>query len=319
MPRLDWNRLLDARMGRTLRWVTPLLLLLGLAAGAELTADAGELVPARNVEPLDCLVQPHQLVELGTPTTGVVESVAVERGARVEKGQILLRLESEVERAGVALAKARSRMEGDLRSSEVNLALDQRRVDRKSRLYERRAVSVDDKDHAQVQAELGEIEVTQARENRELARLELARARAALWRRWVHSPFDGVVVDRMVDPGARVSEEPVLKLAQLDPLRIEVIAPAELFGKVQPGAQADVFTELPAGGRYRATVSVVDPMVDAASGRFGMELELPNPEHEIPAGLRCRLQLREDPHGTRTALAAPAGEDSTQDMGDSPR
>jgi multidrug efflux pump subunit AcrA (membrane-fusion protein) len=38
-------------------------------------------------------------------------------------------------------------------------------------------------------------------------------------------------------------------------------------------------------------VIVVDPVVDAASGTFGVRLELPNPEHAIPAGLKCRVRF----------------------------
>ena len=63
--------------------------------------------------------------------------------------------------------------------------------------------------------------------------------------------------------------------------------PVEAYGKVKPGLQIDVAPEIPEGMRYRATVKVVDRLLDSASGTFGVRLELPNPKYELPAGIRC--------------------------------
>ena len=45
------------------------------------------------------------------------------------------------------------------------------------------------------------------------------------------------------------------------------------------------------GKPHQATVDLVDPMGDAGSGTFGVRLSLPNPERDIPAGLKCRVEL----------------------------
>ena len=37
---------------------------------------------------------------------------------------------------------------------------------------------------------------------------------------------------------------------------------------------------------------LVDPMGDAGSGTFGARLSLPNPDHLIPAGMKCRVELK---------------------------
>jgi membrane fusion protein (multidrug efflux system) len=82
-----------------------------------------------------------------------------------------------------------------------------------------------------------------------------------------------------------------MKLAQIDPLRVEVFAPVELFGKIAIGMQAEVRPEEAMGGVHTATVTVVDRLIDAASATFGVRLELPNPELAVPAGLRCRVRF----------------------------
>jgi hypothetical protein len=50
---------------------------------------------------------------------------------------------------------------------------------------------------------------------------------------------------------------------------------------------ATVHPRPPVGGAYPAKVEVVDPVIDAASNTFGVRLMLPNPQHTIPAGIRC--------------------------------
>jgi hypothetical protein len=60
---------------------------------------------------------------------------------------------------------------------------------------------------------------------------------------------------------------------------------------VTVGSAVEVRPEVPAGSRYKATVKVIDRVLDAASGTFGVRLELPNPQHRIPAGVRCRADF----------------------------
>jgi len=67
-----------------------------------------------------------------------------------------------------------------------------------------------------------------------------------------------------------------------------------LFGKVKPGMLANVVSEIATGESYQATVALVDPMGDAASGTFGVRLTLPNPDQMIPAGLKCRVGIQNE-------------------------
>lgn len=55
------------------------------------------------------------------------------------------------------------------------------------------------------------------------------------------------------------------------------------------GMRAKVIPEAPIGGQYTAEVKIVDKVIDAASGTFGVRLELPNPNYRLPAGLKCKV------------------------------
>ena len=107
----------------------------------------------------------------------------------------------------------------------------------------------------------------------------------------MRSPFDGVVVERYRTEGERIEREPVVRVARIDPLRVEAIVPASQFGSVQPGQVARVRTDLPMFPALDATVVLVDRVIDPASNSFRVRLSLPNPDQRIPSGLRCKLDL----------------------------
>jgi multidrug efflux pump subunit AcrA (membrane-fusion protein) len=72
---------------------------------------------------LDCLVNPYMVVAVSFPTEGVLDAVSVDRGDLVKEGQVLATLESSVERATVALATARAKVESALKSNQVTARL----------------------------------------------------------------------------------------------------------------------------------------------------------------------------------------------------
>jgi RND family efflux transporter MFP subunit len=251
---------------------------------------------ARTAEaPLDCLIEPHQIVEIGSPVRGLVEKIHVDRSDRVRAGQLLVELESAAERAAVDVARAKATMDGEIELRNATFSLGKQRRQRAQQLYQSQAMSLDEWEDAKTQAEVARLELQRAREARELAALELRQALAALERRMIRTPISGVVVERALSPGERVDEETILRLAQVDPLRVEVILPAARFGTVRRGMKAAVVPEHSNGQVLVASVRVVDQVIDGASGTFGVRLELPNPEGRIAAGLHCEVRFLSGP------------------------
>ena len=78
---------------------------------------------------------------------------------------------------------------------------------------------------------------------------------------------------------------------QLDPLLVDVFAPLSWLGRIEVGMSAIVQPEAPIAEAYEAQVTVVDSVVDPASGTFGVQLELRNSDYRLPAGLKCRVRL----------------------------
>ena len=247
-------------------------------------------VPALSLEvEYDGIIEPHVVIKLGSPAAGIVAKVNVDRSSMINKGQTLVELESSVELAAVEKASAMATFDGEIALQQARLAFAKRIHGRVKLLN---AISAHDKDQAATDIVLTGYRLKKAREDSTLAKLELKKAKAVLNLRSVKSPISGVVVDRYVWPGEYVNSQPLLRVAQIDPLRVEVIVPAQMFGKINPDMTATIIPELPVYGEQTATVRLVDKVIDAASSTFGVRLELPNSDYQLPSGLRCRVRFR---------------------------
>ncbi len=236
----------------------------------------------------DGLIEPYEVVEIGAPAEGIVAKVTVDRSSPVTQGQVLVQLESSVERATLDKARTMAAFDGEIGLQHAQLAFAKRVHQRVKALT---AISTHDKDQAATEIILTRQRLEKARENRTVAKLELKKARALLERCSIKSPISGVVVERYVSPGEYVNNQPLLRVAQIDPLLVEVIVPAQIFGKISPGMIATIVPELPEYGEQTATVSIVDRVIDSASNTFGVRLELPNAEQQIPSGLKCLVRF----------------------------
>lgn len=241
----------------------------------------------------ECMIEPHSVADVSTREEGVLESILVKRGDIVEKGQVVARLESRLEKITLDLAKARADMQGDVESRRATLEYMQRQLERINGLYTDKAISFNEKDKAETDVRLAEAELQLALDNYKLRQLERDRAAQQLELRSIRSPVDGVIVEILLVPGESVEDRAreIMTIAEVDPLNVEVIMPADLFGTVRVGAPAEVTPLIPGAALRSANVSVVDRTIDAASDTFGVQLQLENKNHEIPGGIRCRIDF----------------------------
>jgi RND family efflux transporter MFP subunit len=248
-------------------------------------------VPPVWASEMACVIKPYAEISIGTPVEGLIQTVPVDRGDWVTKGQVIVTLESSLEEATVALAKGKAQAEAALKSSQVKIGFSTRKLERALDLFKSNSIAQHDVDEAQTEKALAEISYQEASENKRQAELELNRAAAALHLHTIRSPINGVVVDRLLSPGELARQTPVMKLAQINPLRVEVYAPLSLLGKLKTGMRADVRPEGKGQPVYQAKIVVVNKVVDSASGTIGVRLEMPNPNNAIAAGLACTVEF----------------------------
>lgn len=213
---------------------------------------------------ISCMLEPSMDIKLGFPVDGVLDNVSVDRGDIVEKGQLLARLYSGVEQATVDYHSAKA-------------AFGSRKRDRTEELQKNALISKQEHDEISTDQKLAEMELKEKREYLKL--------------RSVFSPVRGVVVDRFFNPGDLIHQGHVLRVAQLDPLYVELVLPVSWWGKFKLDQKYSV-SVASLNRTFPAKVRAIDKVVDAASSTFRIRMEAENKLLDIPSGLRCEIDLK---------------------------
>ncbi len=269
------------------------------AVAAPPTSPAADLAMAPATAPTssdaarssDCLIEPSKVVRVNSGVEGVIEGIFVDRGDAVAKGQIVARLKADVDRASAAAAQARANNVYAVRAADARAAYLNSASERSEGI--RAHLARDKVEEARANADAAAEDRRAAAQDQRVAQLEYVRTQRILTEKTVYSPVNGIVTERAMSAGEYrgASTSHILTIAQINPLNVEVFAPIAQLGSVNIGDMVAIFPEDPVGGKYMAQVKVIDRVFDAASGTFGMRLELPNPGNKLPAGLRCRLEI----------------------------
>lgn len=263
-------------------------------AAALMLAPPAWAAPAAADE-FDCLIEANQVVEIRSPTVGLLQQVHARRGETIRAGQLLVTIESSVEQSAVNAARLRAESTGGLQLARSKVAALREKARRLTALAEEEFVSAQAGEDARAELSLAESELRQAEEGQHLAQAEHRQTVDQLARRQIRSPFAGVVVDQYLNPGALVDagdgKKPIMKIAQTQPLAVQAILPFKLFPQIQPGQRVVVRPEAPFSGAIDAVIRTKDRVIDAAAGTFGVVATLDNARQTLPAGIRCKLHV----------------------------
>lgn len=193
--------------------------------------------------------------EILARVSGVVERIVREEGARVERGDPLLQIENDEYQLRVDQAAARTE---NLRSQ-----------------YERLEGMVDNKLVSEEEFETAASNLADAEANEGLARLDLSYTT-------VRSPFEGRVIERLVDAGETVNEgTPLFRVADFDPLLARVHVPAKEFNQLEVDQPVDLVLDSD-GTRLQAHIDRISPIIDPNSGTIKVTVEI----ESYPPGTR---------------------------------
>jgi RND family efflux transporter MFP subunit len=267
--------------------------------------------------------------EVAAETAGRVLEAPIERGQRVEAGQIVARLDAEEARWQLREAEALQAQTSerlglqpgerfdpaatpDVRQARVALERAEADYRRYERLVGNGFVSRSEFDARRAeylaQREQLDLAVNQARQ---LYRtLEAQTARVAMMRRAladtvVRAPWDGLVVERHADVGRYVKVgDRLLTLVRVDPLRMELVVPEAAIASVRQGQRVTFAVQAYPGRTFEATLAYVGPSLRADSRSLVVEARVPNPQRLLHPGLfaTARIELPE----AAPALFVPA-------------
>ena len=266
--------------------------MMAMAATLAQRVDAAPVAPGGGY---DCMIEPAQVVEVRSPVVGLLQQVPVHRGQAIHKGDVLVVIESSVEKSQADTASFRAQAQGAVMQARSKTDAAREKSRRMDELLAEEFVSAQARDDAAAELGQAEAELKTAEENMELARLQHQEAVDQLNRRVIRSPFDGVVMDQFLYPGALVDagdgKKPIIKIAQTSPLVVQAILPFKAFPNVHLGDAVSIVPEAPFGRTLTSRVKTVDRVIDSAAGTFGVVVELPNAHAELPGGIRCKLSL----------------------------
>jgi RND family efflux transporter MFP subunit len=236
--------------------------------------------------------RPQRQVSLGPQSDGLVREVLVAEGARVAGGDLLLRLDDEVQAARIGLARVAAEAEGDLRQAQVQHQEALAVLARTQQAAARGSATEWEVRQARARVEVTRAAADSAEERRriEQRRLDLELAQQAQLA--IRAPFDGVVTRIDTVPGATLTrgDRPVT-VADLAVLEAVLYLPAQAWTAVRIGQSYPLLLSDPVGRAVPARLRHMDPVMDAASGRFRAVFTIDNADGAIPAGLEAGLDL----------------------------
>lgn len=245
-------------------------------------------------------------VNVRSETTAVVISEPLRKGAQIEEGQVMCRLDegtrsAALEQARAQLAEARSRVpEAEARLEEARARLEEARINQNasSRLNADGFASTTrlaGSDAAVATAEAGvssaQSGLTAARSGIEAAQAAVAGAEAELERLVIRAPFSGLLesdtaeLGTLLQPGALCGT-----IIQLNPMKLVGFVPETQVNRISVGAMAGARLAA-GGGDVRGRVTFVSRSSDPQTRTFLTEIEVPNPDLKIRDGQTAEILI----------------------------
>lgn len=209
---------------------------------------------------------PVQGVTLGADADGIISRIAVDSGAAVKAGDVLLEFDRTVETAQLA-------------ASEARLAIVKLDRDRAAELRTKDTIS---------QAELDQADALLKQSQADVAAL-----RAQLEKKSLHAPFDGRVGIRLVNVGQFVSRgAALLPLQKLNPIYADFNIPQRNLPQLVSGQSIHVKVDAFGDRVFEGKITAINPVVDSASRNVAVQATLENADEVLRPGMFARVEVQ---------------------------
>ena len=200
-------------------------------------------------------IAPNESVEMKAESEGIVQEIPFDEGQKVEKGQLLLRLDE-------------SKWAASLGEAEAQFKLSQANFDRAKQLLQDKLISQQEFDQASSVFEVNRATV-------ELKRRQLKDAR-------IYAPFTGMVGARQVSPGQVITRDTTLTwLVDLDIVKVEVKVPEKYLRQLQIGRPLEFTVAAFPDEKFRGEVYFVSPQIDEKTRTALVKARIPNPRSKV--------------------------------------
>lgn len=262
---------------------------------------------------------PYQEVELHAKVAGYVRKINVDIGDHVRAGEVLAVLEvpelnaqvtgaqAGVRHSGEEIARAKNELARAQADHEalhaVALRLHQASNARPGLIAQQELDNADAKDRAsEAQVEAAKSGLAATQQQFEMSKATQTQVSAMQDYSRIVAPFDGVVTWRYADTGALIqagtsnaSSAPVVKLAQINVLRLRIPVPESLAPKVHVGMPAEIQVQA-TGESIHGNVSRYTDALDRSTRTMQVEIDIPNKAAKLAPGMYANVVLDIDAH-----------------------
>jgi len=209
------------------------------------------------------MTAPARIVEINAETDGRVVATGIERGERMSKGEVIVRLDERDRQARLAQARA---------------------------LVKQRELEFAARDRLKNESYVSEAQLQEAAAQLEVAKAELARAELDIEYTVIRAPFDGALQDRMVEIGDYLKAgDPVATF--VDERKLVVSADVSEFDANQVIKGNRASARLATGELVEGRIRYVAPIADEATRTFRVELEIDNSAGQYRGGVTAELMI----------------------------
>lgn len=255
-------------------------------------ADITQVVQAAGV------LQARTKVDVGAQVSGQIQTLHVQLGQQVKKGELLVSLDPELARNEVARAEATLLQQRALLDArQVDLKLARTEAERQRRLLAGNATAGQEAERAET--ELAKLEAEVRGQSAVLSRLQadLAQAQVRLGYTRISAPMDGVVVNIPVQVGQTVIAVQItpvmLTLADLDTITVRTKVPEADIQLVKPGQTARFATISGDGQRYEGKLRVIQPIPERAGNAvfYNVLFEVDNRDRKLYSDMTVQVDI----------------------------
>jgi membrane fusion protein, multidrug efflux system len=259
-------------------------------------------------------LNPYQTVAMYPRVTGFVKTIGVDRGSRVRVGELIAVLEAP------ELVAQRSEAQSKLQTAEAQLGAVKSKADADASTYDKLkaaaatpgVVAGNDVVLAQKAVEAAQSQVVAAQQNIEAARQALKSVSDMEGYLKITAPFDGVVTERNVHPGALVgpasgpgAATPMVRLVEITRLRLVIPVPEAYTAGMKPGTEMPFSVAAYPGQTFSGKVARIAQSVDVNTRTMAVELDVVNNDGRLAPGAFCQVQWTV--RRTGPSLLVPSG------------
>ncbi|NNJ92702.1 MAG: efflux RND transporter periplasmic adaptor subunit [Gammaproteobacteria bacterium] len=258
--------------------VIPIVLLAITAAEARsvtplVVVGQSDTMMVTNEIPLTGTVTSPRSADLSAELSGLVKAIRIEEGQRVRKGDVILKLDQELEKLSLGAAIAKSRQ------ARLELADAKRRLADARRLARQKTISENDVQSLQAEVSIDEATLQHAQ--------SVQRQQEAILRRHqVLAPFDGVISHKYTEAGEWLAPgDPIAELIATDNLRIDFQAPQSVFPKTTLQTPVKISIAAIPGKTFNGSIITIVPVTKAEARTFLIRAVIKTEDFHMTPGM----------------------------------